>query len=441
MRITRIIALAALGCGVFAAGASAQTLRSAQVPAEFPPSSFTGTQYVDSAGCVFIRAGIDGNTTWVPRVNRQRRQICGQTPSLTATARAQTAPAAAAPKVEQITVAPPTPAPAPAPRTTRTQPRVVATPAPAPKPTPKPASRVATKPATQIAAVRVTRPAPQPAPAPARVAAAPRPVPAPAPQATVRAAPACPGASSISSRYINSGTRYPVRCGPQPLASHGGAAASAVTVDADTRVVPRQVYDKRLQEQGADQIPPGYRPVWTDDRLNPRRAEQSLRGIAQTRLFWTNTVPRRLIDHSSGRDVTAEIALVYPYTDVDTQQRDLGTVTLVRRDGQLIKRIQRNRTRTRAAEPATTTKVERAAPKPKATKGRYVQVGTFGVDANARSTAQKLARAGLPARIGTLKRGGKSYRVVLAGPFASSGDLTTGLRKARALGFSDAFAR
>ena len=47
---------------------------------------------------------------------------------------------------------------------------------------------------------------------------------------------------------------------------------------------------------------------------------------------------------------------------------------------------------------------------------------------------------GLPARLGTLKKGGKSYRVVLAGPFAPD-QLNAALGKARRAGFSDAFVR
>lgn len=473
MKLTRFIVLMVLTGGALASVADAQSSRSGPVPAEFPPGSFRGTQYVDSAGCVFVRSGIDGNVTWVPRVTRQRRQVCGQTPSLSATARAEAAPVAPAPRVEQIAVAPPpaaTPAPAPQPvPTTRAQPRVVT--APAPRPQPRPAAT------------------PRPAPAPVIVQAPPAaPAPEPAAPVATRAAAACQGASAISARYINSGSRFPVRCGPQQTVARATTAAAPVVTTApvvrgvqtkpaarvhrvqaqpapvvrqqaprvitprpttrvtqNTRVLPRQVYDKRLQERGADVVPEGYAPVWTDDRLNPRRAEQSLGGIARSRLIWTNTVPRRLVDQTTGKDVTAEVALVYPYTDVSTQQRDLGTVTLVRRDGKLMKRIQRNRTKTRTqTAPPKPVAQTRAAPKPApqvAAKGRYVQVGTFGVPSNAQQTAQRLARAGLPARIGTLTRGGKSYRVVLAGPFDTANALNSGLLAARSLGFADAFVR
>lgn len=383
MRITRIVAITAIGLGFGTGALHAQDLGSVQAPAEVPPASYRSAQYVDSNGCVFIRAGIDGNINWVPRVNRQRELICGQTPTLSGTQRA-IAPDPTPPVVAQP--APPVPAPQPAPQATA--PRQVATATPAPQPRPAPAAVV-------------RRPAP--------VAKAP--APRPAPPVVRKAADVAPAQPNVS---------------PQ------------------TRVVPRHVYEQR-QSKEAFPVPKGYRPVWDDDRLNPRRAEQSLEGIARTRFIWTQTVPRRLVNHATGEDVTAKVALVYPYTDIATQQRDLGTVTLVYRDGQLQKRIVRNKAKTRAPTVST-----RSAPEPvvqaktkvkASSKGRYVQVGTYGQPANAQAAAQRILRAGLPARIGKVKRGGKSYQVVLAGPFANKTSLGQGLRTSRAAGFGDAFIR
>lgn len=87
-----------LGSLAIAQAAAAQDV----IPAEFPPDSYAGLQYVDSKGCVFVRVGVDDNVTWVPRLNRQRIHVCGQTPSLQAARVAQaTAPVQA---IEEPTV-------------------------------------------------------------------------------------------------------------------------------------------------------------------------------------------------------------------------------------------------------------------------------------------------------------------------------------------------
>ncbi len=50
-------------------------------PAELPPPDFQGQQYVDSRGCLFLRAGDAGGVIWIPRVTRGGAPICDQPPS------------------------------------------------------------------------------------------------------------------------------------------------------------------------------------------------------------------------------------------------------------------------------------------------------------------------------------------------------------------------
>lgn len=89
-----LAAVIAVSCGP--GGVQAQSSGNI-VPAEFPPASYNGRQYVDSKGCAFIRAGMGSAVTWVPRMSRKRKHICGFKPTLSASARAKaTAPRATA---------------------------------------------------------------------------------------------------------------------------------------------------------------------------------------------------------------------------------------------------------------------------------------------------------------------------------------------------------
>jgi hypothetical protein len=205
-------------------------------------------------------------------------------------------------------------------------------------------------------------------------------------------------------------------------------------------VVPRHVAINRINTTNV-KVPKGYIRVWDDDRLNPHRAEQNLQGRDQMALVWTNTVPRRLVNKANGRDVTASVPLVYPYLSIKEQRQALGQVSIVQRNGKIMKRIIRNRapviSSRSAPEAAAPKRVARAAVAGK----RYVQVGTFGVKANAQATAQRIARMGMPARIGTHRKNGKTYLTVQAGPFAGARATGGALQELRASGFRDAFAR
>jgi SPOR domain len=50
-------------------------------PQEPPPAGYVGQSYIDSRGCMFLRAGEDGHVVWLPRIGRDRRAMCGFAPA------------------------------------------------------------------------------------------------------------------------------------------------------------------------------------------------------------------------------------------------------------------------------------------------------------------------------------------------------------------------
>ncbi len=67
-------------------GVMAQQSPAPQGPAELPREGFADVQYVDSAGCVFLRTGTNGKVIWVPRLTKDRKPLCGYAPSSAASA-------------------------------------------------------------------------------------------------------------------------------------------------------------------------------------------------------------------------------------------------------------------------------------------------------------------------------------------------------------------
>lgn len=457
MKLTRIVALAIIATSaavtVQTSALQAQSLRSASPPAEFPPASFGGKQYVDSRGCVYIRAGIDGNVNWVPRVARNRKQLCGYKPTAVAGTTARPTQSAAP---EQITL---NGSSTPASRVPAVRAPVVQATTPAPKPrraaaaTAAPsvvtASRVQRTPQTTTARVTPTPKPRQPVAAPVRIQAAPA-KPAPKPPAAVpvqtgQAQAGCAGASAISQQYSN---HSGVRCGPQtksPVSYGSGSGIgpqSSLQLTPNTRVLPVHVYQQQRHSQDLA-TPAGYKPVWTDDRLNLRRAERDLRpailtsqsqvpagyvavdraddrmnpmrgvrtarGDAQMDAIWNSGAPRSLRDLPLDRQTVIVQSARHDRFEGETQS------------GLALRLSSRSEPGARLETPV-------------ASQARYIRAATYADGAEAQRAARALAATGVPVRLGSVSRGGVPHRVVLAGPFGSQGAAEQALNKVRAAG-------
>lgn len=421
----KFIAVAGLAAVFAVSSAQAQSLSG---PAENPPASFKGSQYVDSRGCVFLRAGIGGRVTWVPRISRDRKALCGQTPAAAAReVAAVQAPMPAAPAVAAPVVAA-------APQAT----------------TPKRTSGSVGKPMETVASKYY---------APRAVAAAPKPQRSAA--ATVQRHNACPASSPYGAKVTLTDGRRSVLCSSDPGFDVRAAANRVQTagnapqpqmqprIQAGTRQValtsgtgytPKRAYlpevnysgngyqcpasapvARRFAVRGGGTtvrctalgaagsvpvlaagtdivVPEGYRKAWKDDRLNPNRGVGTAQGQAQQDQIWTRDVPAKAVTTTTKRKVYATSSSNMPRQSTGGQAKGVT--------------------------------------------GRYfVQVGTFGEAANAARTALRLQGLGLPVAKSRITSNGRQLQIVLAGPFGDAGAANAALTAARRSGFGDAFIR
>ena len=273
MYVMRQFLVVALVAAAFLASGNATLAQG--VPAEIPSASFRGDQYVDSSGCAFVRVGIGNNTQWVPRVGRDRRQICGQAPTGGGDAARV---AATAPRNQPGVTIIGGAATATAPSTVRTAP-TLRTPT-ATVVAPRPVVIAPSAPAAPALRSVGTQPRP-PAAQPRRVATTPRPVP-PA------ALGVCPNLPADIRGYF---TGADPRCGPQAV--HPGDAARGIdrtsALGGTAQPAPRQLVRYQVNP------PTGYRAAWDDGRLNPYRGLSVAGGQRQMEQVWTNTLPQRLV--------------------------------------------------------------------------------------------------------------------------------------------------
>lgn len=425
----KVLAIASWAAVSVISSAQAQSLAG---PAETPPASFKGSQYVDSRGCVFLRAGIGGRVNWVPRISRDRKALCGQSPASAAR--------------EVATVQAPTPAPtlAPAPAA-----RVAAQTA-----TPKRTSANVGKPIETVASkYYAVKPA-----APVAVAAVPK---VQQSAASAERHSGCPAASPYGAAVTLADGHRTLLCSSDP-SFDVGAAASRVQARRDapqpqvqpstkqvalatgsgytpkTSYLPEENYSgngyrcpaatpvaRRFAVQGGGSVvrctalnataygatssavsmtdpemtvPEGYRKAWNDDRLNPNRGIGTAAGQAQQDQIWTRDVPAEAVITTTKRKVYATSS-------------------------------------SNAARANTSDTTKRAT-------GRYfVQVGTFGEVANAAQTVSRLQGLGLPVAKSRITSKGRALQIVLAGPFGDAGAAKAALSAARRSGFGDAFIR
>ncbi|WP_166417597.1 SPOR domain-containing protein [Cochlodiniinecator piscidefendens] len=403
LNVTSAIAVCLMG---IAGPISAQTVGDGIQPANFPPSSYSGRQFVDNDGCMFVRAGPTGSVTWVPRVTQSRRVICGQTPTFAPVVDAPAAAVAAAP-IEQT-------APAQSPR-----PRVTARPGRTGQPIDTVAS---TTTAPRIGRLRQGQQQTTVAtPAPATPTVAPQ------PQTTTRVV-RVPAATRQQNAAPSGGTpcvpttgRYAVRCGPQSV--HPGDVARGVVrpngVSYSTETVQDPVRNRVRGDTEASYrprrepvpvtIPEGYAAVWTDDRLNPHRGPRTREGDRQMARVWVPTTPM----------VAA----------VEDSYRDGRRVRIIR--------TLRRPARTAAAIPAPQTAVPvrsrttRTEPTPTTVTRRYLRVGQFRDTTEASVALQQLRQRGVQVR---LAASGDNV-LVLAGPFPEDAALNAARRQVRAAGY------
>ena len=424
---------------VLLAASLAGSISLAQIggPSNLPPASFKGQQFVDSRGCLYLRAGFGGTVNWVARLDRTHKPICGMPP--TGSAAAQAAVAA--------DMAPDTLASAQAtqPAATQSVPTASATVAEAQTPLRKGFNLAG------LFGMGSGAAAPSPAPAPTMMAGS-APVKAPVAQAAISPAyqtadaanltggvQCYPDAPKLERVKIAGGTALVCTQGngstagwrPPSFGSTGQAQVAAVTAPLMTApvqvvapqpvamaapvvsVVAMQVMATATALQPAARSaalpkpPKGWVYAWKDDRLNPLRGIGTAAGQAQQDLVWQRTVPMVLVTDQAPRRGLARIFAVK--TTVSTMSAPSSPVAL---------------------RPAN-----------QAAGGLRVQVGTFGDRANAVKVTARLASLGLPVQAQPLARNGKALQIVYAGPFATTALASSALASIHGAGFTDATLR
>lgn len=475
----------ALGAILATSAAEAQSLRQIGGPASAPPAGFQGQQFVDSRGCLFLRAGYGSGVNWVARVDRKHKPICNMVPTGSAAAQAAVA-ADMAPDPQAVTQAPaptttaaaqPAPVMRPAIVAQQAPVRQVAAPSPGPKPTL--VSRPVEQPANPAPTQQVTLTYQAPT---VQVAAV-----APVVRAPVVQVPTVQTRSAVAANYQGSAVATSVagvQCyssapvlervsvsggtalvctrgdgtatGWLPPMGGGGAQVAApvrtaqiyATAPAQAPTValvpmqmvsvqaqPMQVYappqPMAAHSHALPKPPKGWVYAWKDDRLNPLRGAGTVQGQVQQDQVWQRTIPMVLLTDPPPQTAFQRAFGLRPaaatqvYTTVSTGVSTMSASPVTK-------------PASRKAAPVVQVST---APAPKAAGGTLVQVGCFADPSNAEAVVARLSSLGLPVSTAHTTRKGKTLQVVYAGPFSSGSEASSGLATVRGAGYGDAFLR
>lgn len=267
----KVVTAAIFAAVVVSNATQAQSIAQIGDPAETPPSSYSGAQYVDSRGCVFMRIVSNGRTSWYPRVNKARKVVCGMQPSLAPVVVAEATEAEAA-----------LPAATP----------VAAAPVLKPNVPPKSVAPVKTVASLLMPEARVVA-------APSQAIAASQPG-----KRKIGCYTSAPVAELV--RLRNGGTAVVCTRGDGGLtgwrppvypadAGVGAALQDTVRVAAAKRSVVEVPTVVASEQVEAVVVPKGYKLAWKDGRLNPKRGQGTAAGDAAQARIWTEETPARLV--------------------------------------------------------------------------------------------------------------------------------------------------